>query len=63
MKNIAKKRLSIGISQRDLAEKVGVTDSAVCQYETGKRSPSIETLKKIAEVLGCSVDDLIKEVK
>lgn len=61
MKNILKKRTQVGMSQRELAKKVGITDSAICQYESGKRSPNIQTLKKIAEILGCSVDDLIKE--
>ena len=61
MINIAKIRYEKGISQRELADKIGITDSAICQYENGKRSPNIQTLKKIAQVLNCTVDDLIKE--
>lgn len=51
------------MSKRELAKRVGVTDSAICQYESEKRTPSIQTLKKLAEVLECSVDELIKEKK
>ncbi len=49
------------LSQQELAQKIGVTSAAVCQYETGKRTPSIELLKKIALALNCTVDDLIKD--
>ena len=49
------------MSQQELANKIGVTSAAVCQYETGKRTPSVELLKKIAKVLDCSVEDLIKD--
>lgn len=61
--NIASIRCRQGISQVDLAKAIGVTGSAVSQYESGKRKPNIDTLKKIAQVLDCTVDDLIKEVK
>lgn len=61
--SILTQRKNSNISQRLLAKKVGLTDSAICQYESGKRSPSIPILKKIAEVLNCTVDDLIKEDK
>lgn len=59
--SILTQRKKNNISQRDLAKKVGLTDSAICQYELGKRNPSIPILKKIAGVLNCTVDDLIKE--
>lgn len=47
-----------GWTQKELAEKLGLATGTVQQYELGKRSPSIETLKKIAELLNVSVDDL-----
>lgn len=61
MNNLCNLRKNQGFSQEKLAKKLGVKTNTICQYETGKRSPNIETLKKIAEVLGCSVDELIKE--
>lgn len=61
--NIASIRCRQGISQVDLAKAIGVTGSAVSQYESGKRKPNIEILKKIAQVLDCTIDDLIKEGK
>jgi transcriptional regulator with XRE-family HTH domain len=48
-----------GLSQRALADLVGVTGSAVAQWESGLASPSIVRLSKLAEALGVSVDALI----
>ena len=43
----------------ELAKKVGVTESAIGMYETGKRKPNYEMLLKLAEALDCSVMDLL----
>ncbi len=45
-------RNEAGMSQVDLATKVGVKPNAISQYESGVRSPKIKIGKKIAEVLG-----------
>lgn len=45
---------------KELAEKVGVTESTVSLYESGKREPSQTVLKAIAAVLGCSADYLLE---
>lgn len=44
-----------GISQAELAAKVGIGKMAISNYECGERVPSMVILKKIAEVLGVSV--------
>lgn len=49
----------INITQKDLAEKSGLSESAIKYYETNKRNPKLETLSKIAEALGISINDLI----
>ncbi|MGH9304965.1 MAG: helix-turn-helix domain-containing protein [Acidimicrobiales bacterium] len=41
-----------GLSQRELAEHLGTTQSAVARLEAGNVSPSLRTLDKIAEALG-----------
>lgn len=61
MINIAMIRANKKMSQTELAKQIGVKSNTLCQYENGKRSPNIQTLKKIAQVLNCTVDDLIKE--
>ena len=44
-------RKKAGMTQDDLGAKLGVSGSMIAQYETGKRKPKIETLKKIADAL------------
>lgn len=60
MKKLTELRLANNMSQIELSKKVGVTDSAICQYESGKRMPNIKMLKKIATVFNCSVDELLE---
>ena len=63
MQNLIILRKSKKLLQTDLAKAIGVGANTISQYENGKRSPNIATLKKISSVLGCSVDDLIKSDK
>ena len=42
------------MSQKDLAEKVGISQSFLCDIEQGRSKPSIDTALKIAEVLNIS---------
>ena len=50
---------SMGISQRELAKKIGCTEVTISRYITGERVPSATVVVKIANVLGVSVDYLI----
>jgi predicted transcriptional regulator len=57
---VAEQRLAKGLSQRELAELVGTTQSAIARLERGGRPPRIDTLLRIAEALECElVVDLI----
>lgn len=47
------------VSQVELAQGIGVTQSAVCQWELGAAKPTLENLIAIAKFFGCKVDDLI----
>ena len=44
-----------GLSQRQLAELVGITQSAIARLEGGRISPSLPTLDRIATALGAEV--------
>jgi transcriptional regulator with XRE-family HTH domain len=57
---VAKRRQQRGLSQRELAELVGTTQSAVARLERGGRPPRIDTLLRIADALEC---DLVVELK
>jgi ribosome-binding protein aMBF1 (putative translation factor) len=44
-----------GLSQRELAERVGTTQSAIARLEAGNISPSLPTLDRVAEALGAEL--------
>lgn len=50
-----------GFSQRQLADKIGVSPSMIGLYETGERMPSFETLLRIRRLFGVSADFLLGE--
>lgn len=56
-------RQKAGLTQSQVAKALGVDQSAVCLWETGKTSPRAATLFKIAKLYGCTVDELLKGVK
>ena len=56
---VAERRTSMGMSQRDLAERCGTTQSAIARLERGGRPPRIDTLLRIADALQC---DLVVEL-
>ena len=56
--NIKNKRLEYDIEQQELAKRVGVT-KAMCSIETGVKIPSVAVLVRIADILHCSVDELL----
>lgn len=52
-----------GLTQKELGELLGVSASAVGQFETNKKPPKIETLDRIAVALQVPITYLIGEVK
>ncbi len=60
LRELLKARQHAGLSQADIAEKMGTKAPAVTRLESsltsGKHSPSISTLKKYAQALGCHLE-------
>jgi predicted transcriptional regulator len=52
---VTERRAAMGLSQRELAELVGTTQSAIARLERGGRPPRIDTLLKIADALECEL--------
>lgn len=52
-------RLKKGLSQKDMAERLGITIRAYQYYEQGKRFPDFQGLLTIADVLESSIDYLV----
>ena len=58
---LKEQRLKMGLTQATLAEALGVTKSAIGNYETGLNSPKAETLFKVFEVLQCDANYLFQD--
>ena len=56
---ISSLRKEKGMTQNDLAEKMNVTDKAVSKWERNLSCPDINSIPKLAEILGTSVEDLL----
>lgn len=52
MIDLKEKRTEAGLTQAQLAEKCHVVRTTICEIERGVNRPSIETAKRIGEVLG-----------
>jgi transcriptional regulator with XRE-family HTH domain len=60
-KNLKKLREQKGLSQDRLAKLADIANNTIIKIEQGEnKNPTLDTLKKLAEALGVSVDDLIK---
>ena len=62
-KNIKYYRLMRGISQEALAQQIGLNKMAVSNYEMGKRTPDLATIRKIADALQVTIGKLWLRVK
>lgn len=58
-KFIADLRKEQNLTQRLLAEKLGVTDRAISKWENGRGLPDVSYMKKLCEILEISVDELL----
>ena len=61
-REIKRLRLESGISQTSLARSLGVRQSTVAMWESGKNNPGYETLIRIADFFGVGVDVLCESV-
>lgn len=57
--NLRAAREQRGLSQKDVADRVGVAKSTYSLYESGNREPNVQTIRKIADILNVSADDLL----
>ncbi|WP_330682967.1 helix-turn-helix domain-containing protein [[Clostridium] aminophilum] len=60
---ISARRKKMRLTQEELADKVNVSKSAVAKWETDGGLPDRDNLKRIAEVMNVSVDDLHRVIK
>lgn len=60
---IRKYRKECGLTQEEMAKRLGVTTPAVNKWENGESLPDIERCKRLADIFGVTVDDLINYEK
>lgn len=58
---LKERRIALDFTQAQLADKLGVTKSAICNYETGVSSPRIDILYKMFDVLDCDANMLFRD--
>ena len=59
--NIKNLRLKAGLTQVELAKKMHVDQAAVSRWESGETKPLKKSHKRLAKVLGCTVDELLND--
>jgi len=52
-------RLERGLSQQQIADKLGISNQAYSRWETGKFSPNLQSLEKIAKTLNVPIEELL----
>ncbi len=60
---ISERRKELSLNQKQLAEKLNITDKAVSKWETGRSAPDISLLIPLAEVLDVTVTEILKGEK
>ena len=56
---ISSRRKELGLTQKDLAEKLDITDKAVSKWERGLACPDTALIPKLAGILGLTIEELM----
>jgi transcriptional regulator with XRE-family HTH domain len=56
---ILRRRQELGLSQRDLADRLGIAQTNIARIEHGEQNLTIRTLAKLADALGVTVGELV----
>jgi AbrB family looped-hinge helix DNA binding protein len=56
--NLVQTRKLMGLTQEDIADKLGVTRQSVAKWESGESVPDLDKCKQLADIFGVSLDDL-----
>lgn len=59
MQELKKIRIDRGFSTVALASALGTTRATITRWEKGQRSPDMEMLRRLSNVLGCTIDELV----
>lgn len=59
MIELRRKRTDHGMTQKQIADSLGVEPNTISQWESGAREPRVPQLVKLAELFDCTVDELL----
>ncbi len=62
-KQLREIRMRKGLTQREIADQLGIPYQMISQYETGRRCPKIETAKRLASILDIDISVLANDNK
>ena len=57
--NLKSARKYVNLTQKQVADKLGVVESCYANWEQGRTEPNIEMLRKLSKILNISIDELI----
>lgn len=57
--NLKQLRSARGLTQAEVAQRLGVTRQTISSYESGRTMPDLEMLKRLADILGCDLEQLL----
>lgn len=57
---LIQKRIDRGLTQKELAEKIGTKQAAISRLESGDYNPTVSVLRKVVDALGAKMEILIK---
>ena len=55
-------RKKLGLSQEKFADLINVARPTISSWETNTTTPEISNIKKMAEIFGCTIDDLVNPI-
>ena len=58
-KFIAESRKQLGLTQKDLAEKLGISDKTISKWETGHGMPDVSVIPELCEILSVNSNELL----
>jgi DNA-binding XRE family transcriptional regulator len=59
IRSLASMRLSCGLSQRELAQRIGASQPQIARLEQGNGNPEVATLRRLARELGVRIDEVL----
>ena len=59
--NLRRERILSGVTQKEIAEKVGYSEKSISKWESGSGVPGIETLLTLAKIFNTDINSLVRK--